>query len=167
MANKHTPAFKAHCTDNGLVLSFFSKSAPELLHIDLAGADTAHFFIKQGEDSHSIVLRRKGSAEDYEVYAFDDEKQALKAFRQITQAMLSSGSRAACPHKRSWFMTLVKWLLIAGIVLVLAALLLFPRSLNGVDPALLGQMQAPSSVPSQQASPVETGKPVPLEEMLQ
>ncbi len=153
MINKKKTNFKARLVDNALILSFLSKAEPKVLHIDLGKAHSSHLSIKEVKDKFVIFLSREKGEEDLQIHSFPSRAKALKAFKEIANAMLTSKSHGHSCKVFGWVKSVAKLIAVLVIFYLLASVFLFPRDLNNTEIGM-----APSAI--------EEGTSVPLEDIL-
>ncbi len=153
MLNKKKTNFKARLVDNSLILSFFSKAEPKVLHIDLGKAHSSHLSIKEVKDKFVIFLSREKGEEDLQIHSFSSKGKALKAFKKIANAMLTSKSQGYGYRAFCWAKSIVKLVLVLVVFYLLVSVFLFPRTLDDSEIVM-----APVAI--------EEGTSVPLEDIL-
>lgn len=154
MFNKKKTNFKARLVDNMLILSFFSRAEPKIMHVDLGKSHSSHLSIKEVKDKFAIFLTREKGEEDLHIYSFSTKAKALKAFKEIANAMLTSKGVGHGCRTLEWVKNVVKLVLVLVVFYLLATVFLFPTPLSDD----MSMMTPPSAI--------EEGTSVPLEDVL-
>ena len=153
----------AKIVNNALVVSLLGTDQPRVWRADMTGLSSATLDVLEEKGKYSVVLRRNGASPE-SIVTFSDKDSANYALRTLSDAMLKGETQSVITGGGA-FGTLLRTIIIIGIVFGLGSVVLGHLF---TPPA--GEVSSGSRVPipapgKSSGSKVETGKPVPAEQL--
>ena len=154
----------AKIVNNALVVSRLGTDQPRVWRADMTGLSSATLDVMEEKGKYSVVLRRNGAAPE-SIVTFNDKDSASYALRTLSDAMLKGEARGVIQGGGGVFGTLLRTLVVVGIVLGLGSLVvshLFTPPATDVSTS--SRVPIPALGKSS-GSKVESGKPVPADQL--